>query len=205
VNPDCWTFGEIVAPADEQITFAGGMHGTLDFLTCQAIRETFATGHWSLSHLAGYLENYRVGFPRKFSRPAFIDNHDMNRFFFTARESFSAQEAALKLLYLLPGPPIVYYGTEQELSQRQSIHANDALGFDEARMAMDWKGQKEHTSAKVMREMAAFRRENPWLSQACWHTLELEPHKVVFEVSHRENRLVVEISKEQDIWHVVVN
>lgn len=201
-NPDCWTFGEVVTPPDEQITFAGGMHGTLDFLTCQALRETFATRHWSLSQLAGYLESYWVGFPRAFSRPAFIDNHDMNRFFFTAEESISAQAAALRLLYLMPGAPIVYCGTEQELSQRQSIHANDALGFDEARLELDWKEQEEHTSAKVMREMAAFRRENPWLVHAQWHTLELEPQKVVFEVSAGENALVVAVSHDKQDWQL---
>ena len=203
INPYCWTFGEIVAPADEQITFAGGMHGTLDFLTCQALRETFATGHWSLSHLAGYLENYWAAYPRAFSRPAFIDNHDMNRFFFTAQESVSAQEAAFRLLFLMPGAPIVYYGSEQELSQRQSIHSNNALGFDEARMPIDWDQQKKHHSASVLREMAAFRRENPWLSQAHWHTLELEPQKVVFKVSDGENRLLVEISGDQYAWRVI--
>jgi glycosidase len=205
VNPDCWTFGEIVAPADEQITFAGSMHGTLDFLTCQALRETFATGHWPLSHLAGYLENYWAAYPHEFSRPAFIDNHDMNRFFFTAQESVSAQEAALRLLYLMPGPPIVYYGSERELSQRQSIHANNALGFDEARMAIDWEVQTEPNSAKVLREMAAFRRENPWLSHARWHTLELEEQRVVFSVSDCENHLLVEISVDHDNWRVTHN
>jgi len=202
VNPDCWTFGEVVAPADEQITFAGGMHGTLDFLSCQALRETFATGHWSLSHLAGYLENYWAAYPREFSRPAFIDNHDMNRFFFTAQESVSAQEAALRLLYLMPGPPIVYYGSEQELSQRQSIHAKNALGFDEARLPMIWEEQEENNSAKVMREMATFRRQNPWLSHARWHTLEVEQKLVVFEVSDGKNNLLVEIRNDQKHWWV---
>ena len=203
VNPDCWTFGEIVTPPDEQITFAGGMHGTLDFLTCQAIRETFATGHWSLSHLAGYLESYRAGFPQKFSRPAFIDNHDMNRFFFTAEESVSAQEAALRLLYLMPGPPIVYYGSERELSQRKSIHAENALGFDEARMAITWEQRKEHNSAIILREMAAFRQQNKWLSNARWHTLELEQDKAIFEVSDGKERLLVEIRNDRDAWQLV--
>lgn len=202
VNPDCWTFGEVVGGADEQITFAGGMHGTLDFLSCQALRETFATRHWSLSHLAGYLENYWAGFPDGFSRPAFIDNHDMNRFFFTALESVEAQEAALRLLYLMPGPPIVYYGSEQELSQRQSIHANNALGFDEARLPIIWEEQKEHNSARVMREMAAFREQNSWLGHARWHTLELDPLKVVFKVSEGECDLRVEIFYDQDTWRV---
>ena len=102
----------------------------------------------------------------------------------------------------MPGPPIVYYGSERELSQRQSIHANDALGFDEARMPMDWREIGEHTSAKVMREMAAFRRENPWLSHARWQTLELEPQKVVFNVSEGENHLLVKISRDQEDWQV---
>ena len=202
VNPECWTFGEVVTPPDEQITFAGGMHGTLDFLTCQALRETFATRQWPLSHLAGYLENYWVAFPKEFSRPAFIDNHDMNRFFFTVQETVSTQVAALKLLYLMPGAPIVYYGSERELSQRQSIHANNALGFDEARLEVNWEEQKGHTSARVIREMAAFRRERPWLSHAHWHTLELEEHKVVFEVNECENHLLVEISRENNVWRV---
>lgn len=202
VNPDCWTFGEIVAPADEQITFAGGMHGTLDFFSCQALRETFATGNWALSHLAGYLENYWVGFPRGFSRPAFIDNHDMNRFYFTALESVSAQVAALKLLYLMPGAPIVYYGSERELSQRQSIHADGALGFDQAREAVNWAEQEGHASARTMREMAAFRRENPWLSRACWQARELEEQRVVFDVGESDRHLTVEIRRDGCDWSV---
>jgi glycosidase len=129
----------------------------------------------------------------------------MNRFFFTAQESVAAQEAALRLLYLMPGPPIVYYGSERELSQRQSIHANNALGFDEARMAIDWEVQTEPNSAKVLREMAAFRRENPWLSHARWHTLELEEQRVVFSVSDCENHLLVEISVDHDNWRVTHN
>jgi len=202
VNPDCWTFGEIVAPADELISFAGSMHGTLDFLTCQALRETFATEQWSLGRLAGYLESYWAAYPRGFSRPAFIDNHDMNRFFFTAMESVSAQEAVLRLLYLMPGAPIVYYGSEQELSQRQSIHSGGALGFDEARKAMDWRGGKEPTNAQVLREMAAFRLQNAWLQDARWRTLELEEHRALFEVSDGKARLLVEVSQQRNVWQV---
>lgn len=204
VNPECWTFGEIVAPADEQITFAGGMHGTLDFLTCQALRETFATRHWSLSHFAGYLESYWGAFPKGFSRPAFIDNHDMNRFFFTAGESVSAQEAALCLLYLMPGAPIVYNGCERELSQRQSIHASHALGFDEARLAVDWQVHEEHNSAKVLREMAVFRKRHAWLTHASWKTIELEPDKVAFSVSDGDSHLTVRISQSKKTWLISV-
>jgi len=53
-----------------------------------------------------------------------------------------------------------------------------------------------------MREMAAFRRERPWLSHACWHTLELEEQKVIFEVGEGENHLLVEISRDKNTWRI---
>ena len=204
VNPECWTFGEIVAPADEQFSFAGSMHGVLDFQTCQALRETFASGGWSLSRLAGYLESYWAAYPRAFSKPAFIDNHDMNRFFFSASGSAASQAAALRLLFLLPGPPIVYYGSERELSQVKSIHAGGALGFDEARMAMNWHEKDDCLSAKVIREMTSYRRQHPWLCGARWRALELEESRVVFEVSNASNRLLVEVAHQKGSWFVSV-
>ena len=110
ISPDAWTFGEVVAPAEEQAQLAGSMHGTLDFLTCQALRESFATRNWNASRLAAYLQAAQTAWPSGFSRPAFIDNHDMNRFFFSAEENLEALKAALSLLYLLPQAPVIYYG-----------------------------------------------------------------------------------------------
>ena len=174
VNPDCWLFGEAVSPADAQLALAGTMDGTLDFLTCQALRETFATGHWPLSRLAAYLETNRQYFPAEFSRPAFIDNHDMNRFLFTAQGRQSALKSALTLLYLLPGQPILYYGTESGLSQRRSIHDHGSAGFDEARLAMNWAEAENHPTARLIRQLAAMRAASPWLTRAVWHTQGLD-------------------------------
>jgi len=70
---------------------------------------------------------------------------------------------------------------------------------------MDWEEQKEHTSARAMRELAAFRQQNPWLSQARWHALELEPQKLVLRVSDGKEQLQVEISSNQDNWQVTFN
>jgi len=67
VNPESWLFGEVTKPADEQLSFSGGLDGTLDFLTCQALRETFAFQSWSLSRFAGYLQDSLAYFPREFS------------------------------------------------------------------------------------------------------------------------------------------
>lgn len=174
INPECWTFGELTLPADVQRSFGGGMDGALDFLTCQALRETFGQRRWSLARLAGFLQGAQDYFPPEFSRPAFIDNHDMNRFLFMAQGEQRALHAALTLLYLLPGAPIVYYGTESGLSQRAGIHDRGAHGLDEARLAMNWEQEGRGPTAGLLRQLSAFREANPWLARARWQLLELD-------------------------------
>lgn len=172
VDPDCWTFGEVTLPADDQLSFAGGLDGTLDFLTCQALRETFALQTWPLSRFAGYLQDSLAYFPREFSRPAFLDNHDMNRFLFSAGNQIQRLKLALTLLYLLPGQPLVYFGTETGLSQPRSIHAEDSIGFDQARLPMNWEdATAHHDIAELLRQLAAFRERFPQLECAQWQLL----------------------------------
>ena len=163
---DSWFFGEVVQPADIQRAFSGGLDGTLDFLTCQAIRETIGRKAWPLSRLAGVLQQAEEYFTPEFSRPAFLDNHDMNRFFFTAKDNPALLKIALTLLYLLPQAPIVYFGTENLLSQRQSIHAKDSIGYDEARLPMDWR--KEGKLVPLLSRLAELREANPQLLEAGW-------------------------------------
>ena len=207
INPDCWTFGEVVAPAEEQVQFDRSMHGTLDFLTCQALRETFATGNWDAARLAGYLQVYQNAFPPTFSRPAFIDNHDMNRFVFTAEGNLSAVHAALKLLYLLPQPPIIYYGTEFDLSQHCSIHDRGASGFDEARLAIPWNRQPLPETARLLRELADFREANPWLSEATWQVISVsaDGQQTQLKITFNSDQLEVSIDTSSemsvDYWH----
>ncbi|MBP7213060.1 MAG: hypothetical protein KBA03_02390 [Anaerolineaceae bacterium] len=199
INPNAWTFGEVVAPAEEQAQLAGSMHGTLDFLTCQALRESFATRNWNASRLAAYIQAAQTAWPSGFSRPAFIDNHDMNRFLFSAEENFEALKAALRLLYLLPQPPVIYYGTEFGLSQRASIHAEGSTGFDEARLQMPWENPPHPEIGEDLRMLADFRMQNPWLIEASWHVLEIskDGNLAKMSVSDAANRLILKIETKE--------
>lgn len=168
-NPDCWTFGEVVSTADVQASFAGGMHGTLDFLTCQALRESIAARAWPLSKLAGYLEASAKAFPEGFSRPAFIDNHDMNRFLFVAGGDERLLDIALTLLYLLPQPLIVYAGSETALNQPRSIHQNGALGFDESRVPMNWQDTDKFTPRwALFQRLTSLREKHHGMRDVNW-------------------------------------
>lgn len=212
INPQCWTFGEIVAPLAEQNQYAGSMHGTLDFLSCQMIRETFATRQRSVANLAAYLETSQKALPPGFSRPAFIDNHDMNRFFFTAEGNRRALHAALTLLYLLPQAPILYYGTEIELSQERSIHDRGSSGFDEARLAMRFEdpsleqanSSQTSSTSHLIRELSNFRSQNPWLTEAEWKLIETseDGHTARLELKQNNHRLKFTISEGENGFSV---
>jgi glycosidase len=194
VNPECWTFGEVVASADAQASFAGGMHGTLDFLTCQALRESIAARSWPLSKLAGYLENSDKAFPTGFSRPAFIDNHDMNRFLFMAGGDERLMDIALTLLYLLPQPIIVYAGSETALNQPRSIHQDGALGFDESRVPMNWQKADKFTSRKdLFTILTDFREKYCGMRDVTWRPMLLDDSKqvAVWKFLKNDQRLFV--------------
>ena len=204
INPDCWTFGEVVTPASQQAQFSGSMHGTLDFLTCQAIRETFATRTWDAARLASYLQTSQNAFPVNFCRPAFIDNHDMNRFIFTAEENLEALHAALTLLYLLPQPLIVYYGTEIPLSQHHSIHDPGSVGFDESRLAMDWDSPNQSETARLIQQLSEFREQNPWITTATWQVISTstDGQQAELSLSSHSKKLTVSITTSEEILSV---
>ncbi len=154
------------------------MDGTLDFLGCQALRETFAFRAKPLSWFAGYLQASQAYFPRDFSRPLFLDNHDMNRFLFAAGGSLQRLKLALNWLYLLPGQPLVYFGTESALSQALSIHDPHAIGFDQSRLPMNWNEIPQRSDlAELIRALSSFRESFPGLLYAQWQLLALDDER----------------------------
>lgn len=193
VKPDAWLFAEVVMPPDAQASYLGSFDGTLDFMSCQALRESFARHSWEIAQLANYLESYPKQFPANFSRPSFIDNHDMNRFLFTAEGSQKALHAALSLLYLMPGQPIIYAGTEQNISQAQSIHEKGSMGFDECRLPMDWS-EPETETLRLIKNLNHQRSKLSWLKNADWTITELDSKNNAATLEARNGQDCLEIS-----------
>ena len=177
VNPEVWTFAEIVQPPDVQASYADGVGGALDFLLCQALRLTFGQQEWPLEKFAAFLQNHFDFFPEGFSLPSFLDNHDMNRFLVISDHGDKLLRLALLVMYTLPGPPIVYYGTEVPLSQQQSIHAKGAHGFDEARLPMDWDALQTSSLPGYLAKLAEIRQTHPNIFQSGWKLFSSDEHK----------------------------
>ena len=176
VNPDCWLFGEVVKPPPIQRAFYGSLHGQLDFALARALRETFALQNWNLTQFDTFLSAHESYFPPGFSRPSFLDNHDMNRFLALAGNDLNRLKLAALVLFTLPGPPIVYYGTEAGLSQRKFI--KEGLGFDEARLPMLWNDAQNTGLVEYFRTLIHLRAAQAHLYER--HTLMLNPDAVLY-------------------------
>jgi len=140
-KPDCYCFGEIVDAPSIQRTYAGRLDGCLDFFAGDALRRTFALGRWDEAHLERFLARHAAFFPDTFLMPTFIDNHDMDRFLYLANGDKGALRRAAAAQMRLPGPPIIYYGTEVGLSQNCSTR--EGMGLHFCRVPMAWGDEQD--------------------------------------------------------------
>ena len=139
VAPKSVTIGEVVETPALQRTFVGRMDGCLDFILLGALRGFFAFGTLTASAFDAFLRRHLDTIPADFVQPSFLDNHDMNRFLWIVRGDTRRLKLAALCQLTMPGPPIVYYGTEVGLSQERDVRSADGSGHpEESRLPMPW-------------------------------------------------------------------
>jgi cyclomaltodextrinase / maltogenic alpha-amylase / neopullulanase len=168
---DSWTFGEAVDPPDSQLTFEGGLDGTLDFMLLEGLRKTFAFGKWTAREFAEFLDRHEAYFPTTFSRPSFLDNHDMNRFLWVAHNDVRKLKLAALCQFTLSGPPVIYYGTEVGLSQPRDVMQNGRAIHEEARMPMLWGDDQNKDLLGFYRELINIRKNESALRRGSRETV----------------------------------
>jgi cyclomaltodextrinase len=170
VKPDSWTFGEVTDPPNVQMLFGNGMDGCLDFVLTEALRETFMYGVWCGPRLADFLDRHDAWFPPAFSRPSFLDNHDMNRFLWKVGGDQRRLRLAAMCQFTLPGQPVIYHGTEVGLSQKHDVH-EPGRGLEEARLPHPWGEQQDQSLLAYYRALIALRRSQPLLQNGRRETI----------------------------------
>lgn len=174
-RPDAWIFGEVVEGPDSQLSYHGRFDGCLDFLLAQALRRLFGLRTLSLPAFDAFLTAHEAYFPATFSRPSFLDNHDMNRFLWLAGGDVRRLKLAALCQFTLSGPPIIYYGTEIGLSQHRDRQAPVGSGMAEARLPMPWDGDRDLNLLAFYRDLIQLRRNHPALWRAPRRTIHLDP------------------------------
>jgi cyclomaltodextrinase len=189
-KPDCWTFGEAIDPPDSQLSFEGGLDGVLDFMLLEAMRQAFAYGRWDARRFADFLDRHEAYFPTSFTRPSFLDNHDMNRFLWVAQGDRRKLKLAALCQFTLAGPPIIYYGTEVGLSQERDVRQKGWAIHEEARLPMIWGEQQDTDLLAFYRDLCQLRKQHAALRRGPRQTLLADDKVLAFRRAEAKGGLV---------------
>lgn len=186
-NPEAWIFGEAVGMPTTNLSYRGRFDGCLDFMLLQALRDTFAFHTMSIEGFDAFLNYHEAYFPADFSRPSFLDNHDMNRFLWLAQGDKRKLKLAALCQFTLGGPPVVYYGTEVGVYQERDVTRPDGRQIlEESRMKMLWGDEQDSDLREYYRWLIHLRRNNPVLWQGTRRTVQVSD-KTGLYVYVREN------------------
>ncbi|MDG6219385.1 MAG: alpha-amylase family glycosyl hydrolase [Candidatus Thermoplasmatota archaeon] len=100
------------------------LDGVLDFTVQHYFKEYFCKENRSMNTMNKFkkkLTNHFSSFPPEFHLPIFLDNHDMDRFLFQCNNNIDQLKKAVRVQFNLSQPIIIYYGTEQKMTQTKSI------------------------------------------------------------------------------------
>ncbi|HFE67016.1 MAG TPA: DUF3459 domain-containing protein [Chloroflexi bacterium] len=161
VNPDAWLFGEVVETPETILSYEGRMDGCLDFPLAQAFRDLFALGRMDLAAFDHFLAQQDAFYPATFSRPTFLDNHDMNRFYWLTGEDKRKLKLAALCQFTLTGQPIVYNGTEVGVHQEKGMNEPGSQGMVEGRQPMLWGEAQDGEIREHFRRLIQLRRAHP--------------------------------------------
>ena len=156
VKPDCLVFGEIIDTPQRLRTYAGRLDGCLDFPLNGALRQTFGLETMTETQLQAFIIDNAAYYPDDFVTPIFLDNHDMNRFAYIAGNDPEKLKRAATLQMQLPGPVIIYYGTEAGMRQEATWIGN---GFGEIRALMLWDEQQNDDLLAFYKEQIRARKQ----------------------------------------------
>jgi glycosidase len=154
VRPESATLGEITETPSFVRSFAGRMDGCLDFGLLEALRAFFALDTLSVSRVDSFLDRHFAYLGTHLTMPSFLDNHDMNRFLWIVDGDQRRLRLAALCQFTLPGPPVIYYGTEVGLSQVEPVGR-----LEEARLPMLWDDNQDASLLIFYRDLIAFRQQ----------------------------------------------
>ncbi|MEM7334803.1 MAG: alpha-amylase family glycosyl hydrolase [Chloroflexota bacterium] len=168
-KPDVALFGEATDTPNALKRYNGRLQGILDFPVAQALRMSFGLGEWTVAELNGIISAYTKYMSDGPSRVTFIDNHDMDRFLYIAKQDKDRLKMALLCLFTLPHTPVIYYGTEIGMSQDGGKDDGGFGGDHVIRGNMIWdKAEWDSDIYGFTKTLIALRLQNNILRRGEW-------------------------------------
>jgi len=192
---DAYTVGEATTGPGELRRFEGRLDGCLDFPLLQLFRQFFLDGSLDAPAFHSLLSHHDRFFDADFSRPTFLDNHDMNRFLWSAGGDARKLKLAAVCQFTLPQPPIIYYGTEVGLSQEEDVRQ---IGFAACRLPMVWDDQQDGELLEFYRTIVRVRLAHPALRRGRRKLIEAADGVYAFHCEHEADRVVVVLNRSDE-------
>jgi len=132
-------------------------------------------------------------YPADFTRPLFLDNHDMDRFSWAVGGDHRKLKTAALYLFTQPQVPILYYGTEVGVPQKRGKDERRSVGLAECRGRMIWGEAQDEDLLDFFRWLVPFRRSHPAIWQGQRETLVCDGKRGTYaiRISSDELALVV--------------
>jgi glycosidase len=161
--------------------YRGRLHGILDFPLARALRLTFGAGEWTLDQLDSFLSAYELYMADGPGTVSFLDNHDMDRFLWVAGNDVERLKMAAICQFTLSATPILYYGTEIGLTQKEGSAQLGFGGDVEARGDMSWdQSTWNHDLLSFYRSLIRLRRGEPALHGGPRHSVHLDSSRQTY-------------------------
>ncbi|MDQ7091553.1 MAG: alpha-amylase family glycosyl hydrolase [Methylococcales bacterium] len=203
-SPNALTIGEITETSPFLSQYQGRLDGVLDFIWVHEARNFFIFNSIDAPSFEHFLTGHDLFFPDKdFLLPTFLDNHDMNRFLWTAKGDIRRLKLAALCQFTQKAPPIIYYGTEVGLSQEWDVHQGDVDVHEASRMPMIWGDEQDKDLHSFYRRLIHFRREYPASYKGERISLLVASKGLLVYGRQYENETVITALNNSDLTHTV--
>ncbi len=192
-----FTFGEWflsegeVDPANHYFANESGM-SLLDFRFAQKLRQVLRNNTDDWYGFYQMLQDTSTAYDEVNDQVTFIDNHDMDRFYYIG-ENHRRIEMALAVTLTSRGVPNIYYGTEQYM---------DGNGDPNNRKFMTAYDQTT-TAYKVIQKLSALRKTNPALAYGNTQERWINSDVFIYERQYGNNVVVVAANRsDTQTYHI---
>ncbi|MDV2886421.1 glycoside hydrolase family 13 protein [Alkalihalophilus pseudofirmus] len=195
IDPDMYVFGEVWDSREKISSYAGKLDGSLDFGFHDTFKGTFAFDG-SMQSVVNYVEENEAVYHPEYIMTTFLDNHDLPRFLYEAGNNTDKLKLASFTQFMLPGSPVIYYGTEVGLSQ--SANHNEFSDWKDRwyREFMIWDEEKQDQDLLThYQEIIELRQNHSALRTGDFHAHSATHDALLFERSNEDERLIVAVNK----------
>lgn len=203
-SPNALTIGEITESSPFLSQYQGRLDGVLDFIWMNEARRFFLDDQIDAPAFEHFLKGHDLFFPDKdFLLPTFLDNHDMNRFLWSAKGDRRRLFMAAICQFTQTAPPIIYYGTEIGLTQERDVHQGDRDAHEESRTLMNWNEGQDQELLDFYQRLIHFRKTHKVTYQGQRVSLLVSPGGLLSYARLQKHQAIIVIinnnDKNQDI------